>query len=824
MSSELAPDTTSPAPLYIRGAGEVVLFCLVALSPWPFASNDPPFESALSAGVLLLTALWAGSTALTGRFAVRCDIVTVCLGGLALWSAAQLVPLPEPVVGLLSPTRLEWHRALNPAEGELLPGEAVAPVRPALPLTVDPAATRTFLARVLAVLLVYLAARNWLATTAGFRRLAWVSVANGAALAALALAQFFSAPPNVVYWSLRCEGAVFGPFVCRNHYPDFAAVCMGLVTGLLLSNRTRRGTPGLLTPSGVGLIAVLGLIGTSVAFSLSRGGIFAAGAAAVGACALSCVGRARGPGHWFGPAALGAAALVALGLFGWLGTGAIERRMATLGSTDTADTRGGLWRDAVKLVPPFWAAGTGGGTFVWVEPLARTGRPEAVVEFAHNEYLEAAVEGGVVRLALTVALAVGVAVAVGRGARRRRDRSDGPLLLGAWFGLAAVGLHAAAEFAVHMPAVALLVATVAGYAVAASDARTEEAAPARGRGWAVGASLVVAGLAVFVALDARSRERAHRLKAAADRAYQEWSAPDRLARRAEFLDARVAYRSDDPAVLFEAAQGHLDAAVEATLAGMPPGAEPPGRFPPGVVERHLVPALRLLRAARAANPVAPKPHTRLGLFAEYFARSEPAAAHFDRAKRLLPQDPALWYSSGREALRRGELEAAWADWRRSLALSNRYLPAVLTAARQELTPAEVIERVLPAEPVVLLAAADRLYPDAGAHEERRPFLEAAVAADAPDAGAGQLAAVARACDELGDGEGTLRAWRRAVDRAPDSVEVRGGYGRWLERQERYEEAIAELEWVQGKSPSAAVRDRLDAARHGLKLKTGIGSK
>ncbi|MDY3557829.1 O-antigen ligase family protein [Gemmata sp. JC673] len=826
-ASKHRASAASPVPRSLRGAGEAVLFALVTLAPWPFASNDPPFESALAAGVLLLVALWAAHAVATGRFALRPDVVTVSLSGIALWSAVQLVPLPESVVGVLSPARLEWHRTLVPDTSELLPGEVGATRPTALALSVDPAATRTFLARVLAVLLVYAAARNWLATPAGFRRLAWALTANGVALAVLALGQFFSSAPNVLFWSVRCEGAVFGPFVCRNHYPDYAAVCLGLAVGLMLHRergRTRGGVPaGLLTPRNVGLAAAVGLMAASIAFSLSRGGILAVVAAGAGALLLSRPWRGR-RGRRGNPAALAGAVLVAGGVFAWFGTVRIEQRLATFGSAETADSRTDLWRDAVDLVPRFWTSGTGGGTFVWAEPLVRTGRPTAAVESAHNEYLEAAVEGGVVRFGLTLLLAAGVAVAVARGFARKRERSAGPLILGAWFGLAAVALHAVAEFAVHMPAVALLAATVAGFAMAASDCDFERPPPAaRERGWwTVGAGLAVAGLALFVALDARARERVHRLKLAADVTYRDTDSPDRLARRARYLDARVALRPDDPAVLFDAAQGQIDAAVEATLAGAPPGTEPPDRFPAEVVSRHIVPALRFLRAARAVTPIAPKPHTRLALLAEHFERSEPASVHFDRAKRLLPADADLWFTSGKAALRRGDRTSAWADWQKSLALSPRHLGAILLAAQEVLSGGEMREHVLPDEPVILLAATDLLYPDRTARAERQPFLEAVAACgDRSGATGAQLGAVARAHAELDHTEDALRAWQRAVAAAPDEFGIRDGYSRWLEQQERYEDAVPQLEWLRSRTQNGAIQDRLDAARHGLELKRVI---
>jgi hypothetical protein len=132
--------------------------------------------------------------------------------------------------------------------------------------------------------------------------------------------------------------------------------------------------------------------------------------------------------------------------------------------------------------------------------------------------------------------------------------------------------------------------------------------------------------------------------------------------------------------------------------------------------------------------------------------------------------------------------------------------------------------VLPVDPVIVRAAVDRMLPDREADAGgRRPFLEAVVAVEnRPGITAEQLAAVAQAHDELGHPDAASVAWRRAVELAPQSIPVRDGYSRWLMQQERYEEAVGELERLQQKTPSAAVRDRLDAARHGLKLERGIG--
>src|SRR5262249_41594197 len=59
-------------------------------------------------------------------------------------------------------------------------------------------------------------------------------VLNGVLLAFFALVQFFSSPHDTVYWTYKTRGAVFGPFVCRTHFPAYMNLCISAGIGLLL--------------------------------------------------------------------------------------------------------------------------------------------------------------------------------------------------------------------------------------------------------------------------------------------------------------------------------------------------------------------------------------------------------------------------------------------------------------------------------------------------------------------------------------------------------------------------------------------------------------
>ena len=866
-SSRRSEHPTSPASRSVRAAGEALLFVVVAVAAWPFGSVDPLHEFFLSLAVLALAGLWVAHTVLTGRFVFRPDVASLALAGLVAWTSFQLLPLPEGVVAVVSPGRADWHRTLLPATEEVFAGEAGGVPRATfVPLSVNPAATRALLARLLGLLVVYAVARNWLADRESLPRLLGTLLATGVGLAAFAFWRAAAGPPAPGSWFGPLVGNSYGPFVNRNHYPDYAALCAGGGLGLLVA----RPTDGdWLTPRRLLVLAAVGFVLLSVPPSLSRGGILSTVAAGAGAWVLSRVGRDDVAGGW-GRLMLAGAVGLALVAAATLGTSAVEARFSTLGDRDTLTTEGrfSTWRNVLAAVAPrFPLNGTGGGTFEAVEFTVRTDPrfPDQNYEFAHNEYVEALVEGGAVRLALTLLLAGGVLGAVGRGAIERRGRSVGGPLLGLWFGLAVVVFHAVTDFGVHLPAVSAAAAVVAGFAMAAArdggfvplrvkvrrkrsrggEARLTELpaaaadtpAPAddpdlgskwTGHGpaaWAAGGLVLVAAL--LVAVDANTRRRAAAYELAANAAAAGRLGGDATAQRVLYADARAAVRPDDPNGRLLAAEAHLQAAYEqaglgpAALAGGP--AAWAGRTDQLLAGPDLRAAVDHLRAARRASPVAGRAHARLGLLAGHFA-GEPAVVHFDRAKRLLPADPEVWFASGRAALARGDKVAAFADWRQSLTLNPARLADML-AGLKGVPVADLRANLLPAEPAVSLAAADVLYPDrlrqAG---DRRPFLAAAVEQVKGKAGAGgpDYAAAATAADELNRPEQAGDLWTAAVANAPKSIAVRDRYAQWLEKEERYEEAVEQLRQLQRLTGSMAVQDRIDGCYHGLKLKRAIG--
>jgi len=243
-----------------------------------------------------------------------------------------------------------------------------------------------------------------------------------------------------------------------------APVCLGYIvaranrTGAVgfLSRRTRLarmadGRTLWLTAAGAAMIGAL-------LVSLSRSGIVSLAGAGIASALLLRQRTSPGRGWW-----LAAALVVTIGLgITRADLPALAERFTRSGSS--VENRLRIWRDTLPVVRDFWLTGTGVGTYRTA--MLYYQRSERVVQFnqAHNHYLQAAAEGGVVLLALIGCACVALARAV-----RERLASDASgtywIRAGAATGLLAVALQSLWETGLVMPANAALAAVLAAMAV-----------------------------------------------------------------------------------------------------------------------------------------------------------------------------------------------------------------------------------------------------------------------------------------------------------------------------------------------------------------------
>lgn len=890
------PQWRRRAAILLQEALEGLVLVLVVLSPWVFGAVDPGYEALLYGGVGLLLALWGARLLLEGRVVWQRCPLAVGLAALFVCGACQLAPLPESVLARLSPATARLYGRLLPESPERLPAAEVrdaAPVpAPGSTISVYPHGTRTELVRLLAVFLVFAIVRNNIASAASMRRLSLAALANGALLSLLGILQFFTSPPNTIYWTDSTRGMVFGPFINRDHFAFYVNVCVGLGVGLLLARsvhaeegrdsgagksgfgRNRSGaatTPGLLhDPQALWIILALALMVTGVVFCLSRGGFLALLGGAV-VCLTIKFSRSRRFLRL--EAALLTLALV-LTLLAWFGLERVEARLATLwGGEGLKDDRVSLLLRSPPLVKDFPLWGTGYGTFAVVEPLYRHNPIDAGWTFvhAHNEYLEALIEGGLVRFILSVVI-IGLVFRLGyRAFCRHEGQPAGGLALGAVFGFTTLVIHSFVDFGFHIPAIALLATVLCAQLGALGAAGRDighDPAGAQGAGgegysfrlWGQApvlgaATLLVLGLALCA--EGWKKNQIHQLVRAAPRT-EEIPAPGELDRRIAYLEAATRLDPSNARLHYDLGEAHSDryedqakrlenrdrpaaaalavsqpalGRLAASVAGAPwtstaswtVGAKirdsQRKELVAQLARRHLVPALRHYLQARDLCALRAKPHLRIAAYVRSLGSADPRTSYLERAQLLDPSDPELWYRCGIHELRDGQPERAWRSWRRSLELSDHYLSEVLDRSRVVLTPRDILENLLPDNAGLLLRSATHLYPGSDALAEQKPFLVKALMLleDQPTAlTADDFHVKAVIYTSLGQPTEALAAYQGALVREPQHIDWRYQFAKLLYEQGQFREARHELLTVLAQQPGhAPARELLDTVTREL---------
>jgi O-antigen ligase/tetratricopeptide (TPR) repeat protein len=878
----------------IRAGIEALVLLMVCLAPWAYGAVHPGFEFLLYVGLGGLLALWGARLLLEGQLTWKKCPVALCLAALFLSGIWQLTPLPRSLLAVVSPATARWYGELLPSQPEVLPLVETSDGSPSpagSTISLYPGATQKEVLRLLAVFLLFAVVRNNVASADGLRRLGILAVVNGALLSQFALVQFFTSGPGKLYWSFPAEGGVFGPFICRNHFPYYVNMCVGLGVGLLAGRGLRSGGRGpdwhlgetdrtepsevaggpfarvrlqsvlgfLQDPPALWLCVALALMLSSDATSLSRGGLLALMGGLV-VCLLVRLTSVPRPLR-LAPALLVAA--VAAALVGWFGFARIATRLTTLwGGKALEENRLPVWARVLPSVREFPLWGTGYGTFPYVDVLHHTSASEEdeLWDHAHNDYLELLIEGGVLGLGLGL-LAVVLVFRLGyRAVRLHAGHQAGALALGGLFGFTTFVVHSFVDFGAHLPAITVLATVLCAHLCAlgsAEEGLSRRASPAPEGGEEAGHYRVrlggaapvlagVAGLALGLLLCVRGwgHHRADRLQLAALTRGDSESIAGRE-RRIAYLTAAVAEAPTNALLHGELGQSYFELfeeraeglwrsvraaeVAEAVLVWAGPGlhagsAHPALAAAPSLALTSMAPAaqarlqqerlardylaagLRHFVQARRLCPLLSGPHLVIALHVDDQEGEDARGASRRRAKLVEPANPNVWHLCGAQELRDGRPEQAWESWRRCLELSQRYLPAILHSSSQLLGPRELVEKVLPARPDVLVAAATQLYPAAEAAAERRPFLEEALRlleARRGLATGADLRLKAQTHKSLGQPAEALAAYQELLAREPRQAEWRYELAQLLYEQGRLQEARRELHVVLAQQPAHA---------------------
>ncbi|HSC27143.1 MAG TPA: O-antigen ligase family protein, partial [Vicinamibacterales bacterium] len=273
------------------------------------------------------------------------------------------------------------------------------------------------------------------------------------------------------------------PFVNRNHFAMWIAMALPLAFGYIaaregahasrIHRRSRRSSLVDFAASRTGwIIMAAGSMLLALLLSLSRAGALALGISAMAAIVLVRRRLDSNQRSWLMGSVLFASFMAA----GWADAPAIRERLT--GTPAALANRFAIWRDTGPIVGDFWLTGTGAGTYRLAMLVYQRADRSVVFNQAHNHYLQAAAEGGVL---LLVPVALALAAFVRTAARQlASDRSAAwGLRASAACGLGAAALHSICETGLVMPANAALAAVLAAVVVHERCADSVTEAPAR---------------------------------------------------------------------------------------------------------------------------------------------------------------------------------------------------------------------------------------------------------------------------------------------------------------------------------------------------------
>lgn len=454
----------------------VTAACIAAAAGLLIGGAHAATQVALSTALLLLAAAFVMTRGARGFRVVPFCALFAAFVALDL---LQLVPLPAPLVHLLSPLAYETRSAVTD--------------RRLMPLTLDVTATALAMARAFACLGIFVVVAGVSRSRRVATRILMVLALYGAVEAIIALVQRATNATAILglYVPRSMSGlGVFGTFVDSNH--TASVLTIGAMAAIGMALQTSGARRALLI--GCAVVAT----GVTVATG-SRGGVLGL---AAGGFLIGVVHLVRRKGILQGTVM----ALATLALFAatvlW-SSDALRARMLTGSSRQLVEnqkTRG--WLDGLRMAVDYRWTGVGRGALEAPLRAYRSDDEEVRLVYVENFVVQSAAEWGLVA---TAALFVAAALAMRR--TLRHDDVLDPPTIGALAAVVAVVVHELMDFGTELPGVALP-ATVALGVLVGTAVRREEGARRVRPAWSVPvgaawvAALLLAGWASSRTLDA----------------------------------------------------------------------------------------------------------------------------------------------------------------------------------------------------------------------------------------------------------------------------------------------------------------------------------
>ncbi len=157
----------------------------------------------------------------------------------------------------------------------------------------------------------------------------------------------------------------------------------------------------------------------------------------------------------------------------WFGWDAIAAKFERLNGAqgELSSMRMIFWKDCLNIIKAFPLTGTGMGTLISIYPAYRTFPGNAILEHAHNDYIELLTDGGMVAAFLFTWFLGAVFYKSWRTIAKRHESYSIYLFIGSISGMIAMLAHSVTDFNLHIGANGLYFSFLAGLSVSAANTR-----------------------------------------------------------------------------------------------------------------------------------------------------------------------------------------------------------------------------------------------------------------------------------------------------------------------------------------------------------------
>ena len=281
-------------------------------------------------------------------------------------------------------------------------------------------------------------------------------------LGLFAILQIASGTPRI-YGAVDTAGDVhFGPYVNPDHFAGLMEMLIPVAILYIVGRHRRSSVSALVSLAVIATVAVAALL-----LSGSRGGLL--GLLTETAMVVALLGwRARTAEKRRLAKAAAATILAAILLFSWIDSGRASKHLALIFNIESPDwvgiSRKSMALDSLRMWRDHLVLGVGLGNFETAYPGYQSLPTDLWIDHAHNDYLEATAETGLVgALLILTALALFFRLAF-QDLRHGLRCEGGWIRLGAAIGCCGLLVHSFFDFNLHIPANAAWFAILAGLA------------------------------------------------------------------------------------------------------------------------------------------------------------------------------------------------------------------------------------------------------------------------------------------------------------------------------------------------------------------------